>query len=604
MCPAAVAILFLLAAICFPAAAALPQADEDGADAKAMQARVEKLIAQLGHEEFGVRERAQQELSRMGAAAFDALYYSQDADDIEVALRARFLIRSMRIKWVQEDDPADVKRILEDYSELSGGERTKRMQRLAVLPDNVGVPALCRMVRFERSEQLSKQAALLIVRRRIPDSEADRQRLARRVTKSIGISRRPAARWLRTYATTLDDPPATVEEWETLVKEERRTHSLTPQETSPTIVRDLIRWQAELLQRIDRPEAALAAMRRATELIGGDENELRKAIDWLIEREGWPVIEELAVRYKATFDNDAMLLYGLAEARLKQGRKEEATATADKASKLNEDEPSEHVVVAYALQSRGMFDWAEREYRQAADGFEQDPTEAYRARLMLSEMLHDQGNDMPAAKVLQPIVDKLEEDPESRRFLIRQPEGVLSRMHYFYAEGYRKTGNQEKQMAHLEKALQADPTDADVLIAMYRLENPSDQWRKKTLAAIKKAVAEFQSEIGDLEAVAKQTGNESRRAIIRRQLASYYNQAAWLIGNTTGDYEQAVRYAHSALDAMPDTAAYLDTLGRAYYATGDLKNALKYQRRAVQLEPYSGLIAKQLKLFEQKAEEQ
>ncbi len=47
----------------------------------------------------------------------------------------------------------------------------------------------------------------------------------------------------------------------------------------------------------------------------------------------------------------------------------------------------------------------------------------------------------------------------------------------------------------------------------------------------------------------------------------------------------------------------LDTLARVYYAKGDLENAVKYQTKAVELEPHSGLIQHQLDLFRKKLEE-
>jgi tetratricopeptide (TPR) repeat protein len=77
-----------------------------------------------------------------------------------------------------------------------------------------------------------------------------------------------------------------------------------------------------------------------------------------------------------------------------------------------------------------------------------------------------------------------------------------------------------------------------------------------------------------------------------------YNQLAWLIGNTEGDYQEALRCSQKSLELRPNTAAYLDTLGRCYYAVGDLDNAIKTQTQAIKLEPHSGLMQRQLKFFE------
>ena len=76
-----------------------------------------------------------------------------------------------------------------------------------------------------------------------------------------------------------------------------------------------------------------------------------------------------------------------------------------------------------------------------------------------------------------------------------------------------------------------------------------------------------------------------------------YNQLAWLVSNTDGDYDEALRCSLKSLELLPNTAGYLDTLGRCYYVKGDLDNAVKTQAQAVRLEPYSGQIKRQLDFF-------
>ena len=81
------------------------------------------------------------------------------------------------------------------------------------------------------------------------------------------------------------------------------------------------------------------------------------------------------------------------------------------------------------------------------------------------------------------------------------------------------------------------------------------------------------------------------------------NQFAWLVGNTLGEKnlqlaEEAIRNSHRSLEIKPDAAGYLDTLGRCYYAKGDLEKAVRFQQEAAQLDPHSGLIREQLELFE------
>jgi Flp pilus assembly protein TadD len=74
---------------------------------------------------------------------------------------------------------------------------------------------------------------------------------------------------------------------------------------------------------------------------------------------------------------------------------------------------------------------------------------------------------------------------------------------------------------------------------------------------------------------------------------------AWLVGNTEGDLDEALRASHRSLELAPETSGYLDTLGRCYFARGDCEKAVKYQSRAVDLDPHSGQIRRQLDFFKQ-----
>jgi len=118
------------------------------------------------------------------------------------------------------------------------------------------------------------------------------------------------------------------------------------------------------------------------------------------------------------------------------------------------------------------------------------------------------------------------------------------------------------------------------------LTNQDDQRRKQTLALIRQAMDQFRNEIA-----------------AQPDSANPLNQFAWLVGNTVGETDteladQAIKYSHRSLEIRPGSAGYLDTLGRCYYARGDYKNAVKIQSDAVKLDPHSGLIRRQLEMFQ------
>jgi tetratricopeptide (TPR) repeat protein len=253
----------------------------------------------------------------------------------------------------------------------------------------------------------------------------------------------------------------------------------------------------------------------------------------------------------------------------------------------------------------GLFDWAEKEFRKLIQESAPGSQEDVLSRLVLSEMLHDLQRELAAAESLLGLVEAMDKDETVKQSVERMrddAEGVYARMHYFYSEHYREQKDSKKQLEHLDKAAAYDAKDADVLIALYRLPNQDKARERKTLAMIQDATTEFQTEIETFRRAIESARNESEENGTERQLAVSCNQFAWLVGNTIGDYDEAIRCSHRSLEIKKNEPGYLDTLGRCYYAKRDLENAIKYQREAVRLDPHAGAIRRQLAFFEKEAE--
>jgi tetratricopeptide (TPR) repeat protein len=560
---------------------------------------ISRLVGQLGSQHYAQREKAQAQLRQLGLDAFDALYAAQNSDDIEISMRARYLLQSLTIRWAHDDDPLPVRELLKGYDGKADDERYNLMEQLISLNDNQGITALCRLVRFDTSNLLSKRAALLVMRRAAVDDEPQATSLADTIHHALGASRREAADWLQTYARTLREPEATLDTWQRLVQQEEQTFQQTPEQSSATIVRDLLRWQAELLERCGRDEQTLAVILKSVQLLDGTRQQLLETVDWLIARGAWSTIERVAERFQERFDESPLLLYRLAEAQRKSGRTEQSQQTADRALAADPNSPTEHVEAAIWVQERGLFDWSEREYRRVIQTTPTEAQENLEARFNFSEMLHDLSRDLEAAQLLEEAVPVLESNENARRAARRSAEGVQSRMHYFFAEHFRQQGDPDQQLEHLRLGVQADPDDADVLIAMYRESERSPERRKQTLARIEQAALGFRERIAQYEQLADQVPDEKYRADVNMAIAAVNNQLAWLISNTEGDYQYAVRCSRRSLELRPETAGYLDTLGRCYYAAGDLDQAIAVQSRAVELEPHTHQIRRQLEMFQQ-----
>ncbi len=215
-------------------------------------------------------------------------------------------------------------------------------------------------------------------------------------------------------------------------------------------------------------------------------------------------------------------------------------------------------------------------------------------------------------EVLEALTGPLRSNPE----LLKQYEGrvrqsirsqdVLGRLYtlqeieayqYFF-DGLRlhAEGDKDAEWLALEQAYKLDDTNADIIIAMYRASVGNVERRAVAREAIQQRCRVLEQSIDDYPYPAYYASN-------------YYNEWAWLVSNTEGDFDKAVRYSHKSLDLFAermamdrelkpqDRAGLLDTLGRCYFAAGDYESALKYQTEAVEYEPHLRVLRRQLKEF-------
>jgi hypothetical protein len=567
------------------------QAAEAADAADAHQQEIHHWIERLGDKDYYVRQQAQSELSKYGFEAFDALTAATSHEDLEIASRARYLLRLMRVEWTAKNDPAEVKRLLTDYESLSMTAKLARLQLLAELPEGAGLPALCRLVRYEKSPLLSKYAAMQAIGRREANAPLPKE-LIDKLRKDLERSRRAAAIWLLAWLRFNEDPEAAVADWAKLAEAEQALLRNESAETKADIVAAMVRFQVDWLKRLGHNENAVAVMRRLVDLEDGDAESLMELLDWLVQQKAWQVIDELAARFGRQFRQNAVLLYGVAEAQAAQAKQQTAEETAQQAYKLNAGKDPEHLALhwmaADRLRQRGRFDWAQREYRYLIGGSGVNQLLVQMAYVSLAEMFHDQGNDLEAAQLYEELMAaaKKQKLPDEE-IAGRAPGELRARMHYFYACHYQSKNDSAQEEENLRKAVESDPADIDALIASYRLSDLSADQRQKIVEMIKKAASELQEKIDD-------DPNDPKN----------YNEYAWLVGNTEGDLSLALKYAKKTVELSPRTGGYYDTLAHVYFHQGKYEIAVKQQTRAAELDPHSGLILRQLKVFRAKLEEQ
>lgn len=596
-------MVLLAAALCC-AAADVPGAalDERG------DARIAKLIEQLGDSQFAVRQRAQQELIKLGFEAFDALSDAESSGDPEIAMQASYLVRLIRSDWTREGDPRQIQQILKDYEALGDDRRLARIKQLAELPGNQGLDWLCRLVRFEKSPVLSKQAALAVMRQTVTPGEAAWSGRAATISKTLMHGRRPAAKWLLAYVQAQNDPDGALEKWSALTDAERLTLEQHPQETHNQIVMELLKRKIDLLDRLGRGDETMDVMHQMALCERGDSASLTELIEWLVKRKAWNVVNEVADRFAVSFESDALLMYTLCEARLAEGQREQAEKMADKALKLNGDSPQEHTAAAQRLRERGLVEWAEREWRYIISLGPMGSQTDVEARRLLAERLHDQQLDLEAAQLFKGLLDAADSDMNVMQRIRSQPQQgetspnmLRATMNFYLSSHAASQKDPAGARQYLDKALQQDRTNIEVLIALYPLTGNEPPKRAEIVKLIKAVIDDCRARIDDAA---------EEHPLYNQIVSTFNNQIAWLVANTEGDLDEAIRLSHKSIELARAAGegnrlgGLLDTLAHCYFAKKDYANAVKYQTEAAQLDPQTAAIGRQLKVFREALAEQ
>ena len=601
----------LTATICLSAAApAKAAAARNGSPASTIegssQQRITALIRQLGDDQYSIRQQSQEELSKFGAEAFDQLVAAQDDDDIVIGARARMLVHRIRVDWVQDTDSHEIKNKLKDYDAANADGRFHAMGELAANGrDRFAGPLPAdplRKVAFDGQAML----ALLILSAPSPLSSRVAATRAWQILDNLRGSTRAAARWLRAYVHTHDDPEASLSEWSKLVDEELAVNEPDAPLAENQIQASLLRYQADLLLgRKHRPQA-LEVMTKLLARQSDDVEALSDFVDWLVAKEAWELVDATATRFEHTFSANRALLYTLAQAQAVHGDHKAAERYAQQAFDLpsNPDELDARLDVARNLRYRGMFLWSEREYKEIMHSGAVGSEEVLRSGFDLSEMLHDLDRDGDAADVLHKIVDQTKRNGELQQRLNElhhSAKTLRARMHFFAACQFAAAHDTKHQIEELDLALESDATDPDSLIAAYHLPDQTPERRKQTADLVHDAAEQCLSDLAD-----------------QPDQPDLYNQYAWLVSNTEGDLDRALEFSKKAVEMAEgqragisdsagmtnierlfdlQTAELTDTLAHCYAAKKDFAAAVRAQTRAAELDPHSLQLQRSLLQF-------
>ncbi len=564
---------------------------------------VQQLITQLGDEQYVLRQRAEMHLLERGAEVFAALQAAESSADLEISKRARYILNQISIDWVRSTDSRTVRSIMASYGELSQQSKLGKVGKLSRLENEQGFGALCRIARYESIDLVARFAALAILEKGfLPTARTAAAVTA--LTEEMGEGTEVPASWISVYVDQLQSPEQIDPRWLTLIDAEIELLTDEASRSNKSLASTFLHSYLDLCDQLSDAKAILAGLERRMEL-GAKSNEamnvrLLGALNWITDREQWEALGLFEDHYADAIKSQRLLLYFVAVAREKQGRLADAEEIAQQAFQLIESsdpfaetDAQERNRCGLLISEFGRHDWAEREWRSVIDTEENTDFESLKSRQSLGNFcLHDRLEHKAAADLLAETIDAIYGDPDIKKLYRSDPtlwyRLTILRSHreYFLAFHFQTLDDTEKQRQHLEQAYKIDPSNADVLIAMYRLKDANAAYRKQTQQRIAKSLR-------SVEAAMKKSKQDSQ----------WYNHWAWLVSNTEGDFAKAVQYSLRSLELEPGSPSYLDTLGRCYYAVGDLENAVKVEREAVAKYPHLMVMQRQLQFFEKELQD-
>jgi tetratricopeptide (TPR) repeat protein len=573
--------------------------------------RIAALIQQLGSDSYAARKQAESELMQIGILAMDQLQIASLSSDPQIATSALFVQQSIPQNWVWQDDSFQVQQILDGYGSADTVDRASRLDRLALLRNGEGLPALCRIVRYEVSGQLSRLASMRIMR--IVAEASDESSLVQRelVAKSLGDSQREPSLWVRQFLSEAETGTFDVDWWRDRAKREHQLLRENSRETRRNVMIDFYEWICQQMAAKGHRAEAIELASAMLELIDAETFRLADACQWAIENGLPELVEHISQtndKLKARFAEEPQLGYLLAESFQKRSMEPKAQETAKAVfeRKRFQGLPTqvERLNVGVELSQRGQFDWAERELTASLDKADLTSRITMVCLEVLSELLGDGEKYEQAADAWKPIVDRIQNEPMFAKQIAndfpgtydgRIIENVLARYHYLRGQSENAKGNHAAARDELRKAFELYDENVDFLIAMSRVEG-DESWKSFTQQNIEKILNRYREQIQAAEIAAVQGGPRDS-ASVQGELAKFLNESAWLSASTNGNSSEAVAFASKACKLSPGIAAYVDTLARAYFANGQIQKAIDTQQEAIALDPHSRTMKRQLAEF-------
>ncbi len=520
---------------------------------------IDSLITQLGDADFLVREDAQKQLLKLGIAAQGNLQKALSQNDLEIHRRVVYLLQSIPQTWEQESDSPELKSFLIHYRRGGVLSRISLLDVLNRLPFDLRFSALDRIINREQEDSSAWLAAISVWYYRPTDNsltefERKLRVLLDRQEKKDDL----AVKTLR----FLVDYPAVREDANTWFDQQyaNKDRLFQGRPKSSMIARYIATILTEYARR--ETEAALTP----DQLAGASKIEFTP-ITWGQNSKTTVKVGDISSRYSRSDRQIIPILISL-------GRENEFAAQDQFLSSLAYIPLYGPLCLLHRDNTSAASDWIVWETSGGTGSINSQIL--FR---MFAETLHDHDYDQLAAAILSKADSRKMKDDDK------------SRIQLFKACNAQKEGKTEAQWEYVQKALRLDSTEEDSIIMQWELcqippdkldfEGITDEIRKKQEEALDARLLEIEKLIRSDE-----YGNDK-----------YYNQYAWLAVKTNRNLDKALNNGLSAVENNPQSSACLDTLAHVYVAQGEFDKAIDLQKQALELDPASYSLYKNLQNF-------
>jgi tetratricopeptide (TPR) repeat protein len=539
-------------------------------------AHIEKLVKQLGDDDWRKRERASEELKRIGLSARETLMALSSHADSEVAARVRRLLEEMPWAVAGEDDTEAVE-LLQNFAHESEAQRRNTLHALTLLGAKKNLQPLLRIARFFPSEQIAfaAVAAIELTAARTFDADETNQ-IAKQALESRVAPSRPALALLIAWAqNTTGNPEASATLEKVIAMEtERLSKRAEPDSGGDARLRELKTRLAKWRLAEGKTDDCVRLFAELARSEPDNSNFELLLCELLLEANRPKELLAAFESFKPRAKEERILLYAKAAARRALNQLDEAQKAAD-AVFAREASPALRMETADALIRFGRADWAMREYERLTKETEEQGRTHHRALLQLARLASDTKQFERAAQLYGKAAQLSAQLGDNFHFSMTEDDfKLLAKI----AEIRRlaSKGDTDRIKPLLDEIAAAAPSDFDVAI---ELCNVFTEHNRAEAATVTKTVSE-------------RLGGEGEETA-----AEFANNLAWFLARTNQRLDEALKLAERAVKLDPDQYAYLDTLAEVHFRLGNVDKAIRLSTRALELAPNDPVIAAQLRRF-------